>query len=269
MSDSKAGLVVDSREPSKYKKLLSAYGVEFETQQLMTGDYICYNKEEPEIQVCIERKRLDDLISSYYGKRLESQFSRLSEQKFAVLIITGNMAEASKRIPFSVMPQLVEEVISLAVVKYNFRSVIWMVNGVSDVHEKSFITLVKIFQKIISGHLDRIPQKKLSIHKDPRVNMLMSMFGLDKTSALNLLKKFGTVKAILNLHDAEFLKVRGIGPAKMKRIRFILDESFNKGNFKVKQGNKMCKKCGKLMNVVKMLSGDTYICRPCMLSPKK
>lgn len=258
------GLIIDSREPTKYRSFLTAQGMDHEVQQLVTGDYICFNDNEPEVQVCIERKRLDDLISTYYGKRMETQFERLSNEKFAVLIITGNMRDASKGVPFRVMAQMVEEVISLAIVRYNFRSVIWMVDGIEDVHQKSFIMMVKALQKIVDGQLDSIPQKKLVLHKDARVNALRNFFGIDATSSKNLLKKFGTVKKVMNLTDAEILSVKGIGPAKMKTIRFVLDESFNKGNFEqTKSKDKKCEKCGNSMTVVKMVSGNTFVCKPC------
>ena len=271
MSESKGagpGCIIDSREPTKYRAFLDAQGIKHEVQQLLTGDYICYNPEDPEIRICIERKRLDDLISTYYGKRMDSQFERLSNEKFAVLIITGNMKDATKNVPFRVMAQMVEEVISLAVVRYNFRSVIWMVDGVEDVHQKSFITMVKMIQKIVNGQLDRIPQKRMELNKEPRVNLLMNIFGLDKTSSINLLKKHGTVKAIMALTDGEFMKIKGIGPSKMKRIRFILDESFNKGNFEKKVSDKKCTKCNSEMTEVKTSNGKTYVCQACIFKKK-
>jgi len=257
------GIILDAREPVKFRNLLNAKGLKHDIRQLMTGDVLIWNDQEPEVQVIIERKRLDDLLSSYYQPRMAEQFERLSEEKFAILIITGNLKDVLKNIPFRVMTQIVEEIISMAVIQYNFRSVVWMIDGVTDVHQSGFIMMVKCIQKVVDGQLDAIPQKKIKLSKDLRVNSLRSMFGLDVPTTKNLLRKYGTVKKIMNLTDSELIKVKGLGPAKLKMIRFILDESFNRGYFEDKNSDKKCGKCGKAMTIVKMPGGNTYICKHC------
>lgn len=258
------GIILDAREPTKFRDLLNAKGLKHEIRQLMTGDVVVYNDEEPEVQVVIERKRLDDLLSSYYQPRMAEQFERLSNEKFAILIITGNLEDVLKKIPFRVMTQIVEEIISMAVIQYNFRSVIWMIDKVADVHQSGFIMMIKCIQKIVNGQMDAIPQRRVKLSKDLRVNTIRQMFGLDSSSAKNLLKKYGTVRAILNLMDTDFLKVKGIGPAKLKTIRYILDESINRGNFKEESSEKICGKCGNPMTIVKMPGGNTFVCKRCI-----
>lgn len=262
------GIILDAREPIKFRKLLDAKGLKHDIRQLMTGDVIVYNDEEPEVQVVIERKRLDDLLSSYYQPRMAEQFERLSNEKFAILIITGNLEDVLKNIPFRVMTHIVEEIIAMAVIQYNFRSVIWMIDKVADVHQSGFIMMIKCIQKVVNGQMDAIPQRKVKLSKDLRVNTIRQMFGLDSSSAKNLLKKYGTVRAILNLMDTDFLKIRGIGPAKLKTIRYILDESINRGNFEEKDSNRKCSKCGNEMTIVKLPGGNTFVCKLCMSAIK-
>lgn len=267
------GIIVDSREPGKYKRLFIAKGLDHEVKQLITGDVIVFNDAEPEVQIIIERKRLDDLISSYYSGRIAEQFERMSEEKFAILLVTGNLQDTLRKMPNKisnrVMPQILEEVMSMAIIQYNFRSVVWMIDGITNVHESGYITLVKCCQKIVQGQMDAIPQKKVLLSKDLRINTLRAMFGLDSGSAKNLLKKYGTVRKVISLTDAELMKVKGLGPAKVKTIRYILDESINKGNFEEKTTNKKCDKCGQDMTLVKMVGGNTYICKPCTFSKLK
>ena len=43
------GIILDAREPIKFKKLLDAKGLKHDIRQLMTGDVIVYNDEEPEV----------------------------------------------------------------------------------------------------------------------------------------------------------------------------------------------------------------------------
>ncbi len=262
------GILLDSREPRVIKDFLKAKGLDYKIQQLETGDVIVFNDQEPEIQVVIERKRLDDLISSYYQPRMAEQFERLSNEKFAVLIITGNLEDVLKKIPFHVMSQIVEEIIATAVVQYNFRSVVWMIDKVADVHHSGFIMMIKCIQKIIDGQLDAIPQKNSKLSKDLRVNTIRQMFGLSANIAKALLKKYGTVRKILNLADTDLMKIHGIGPAKVKVIRYILDESINRGNFKEEISEHICGKCSGPMTLSKMPGGNVYICKRCMFSLK-
>lgn len=261
------GLIVDTREPAKYQAVFRAKGLKFTTAQLVTGDVIAHNDDEPEIQICLERKRIDDLVSSYYSGRIHEQFERLSEEKFAVLLVTGNLQDALRKMPDKVsarvMPQFVEEVMSLAIVQYNFRSVIWLVDGVYDVHESGYATIVKACEKIVCGKMDEIPQKKVKLSKDPRINAVRNLFGVDNKVAKQLLQKHGTLKNIMMLTDTDLLKIKGLGAVQVKRIRYILDESINKGNYETKETKNECSKCGKPMTIVKMPGGNTYICKPC------
>jgi len=204
------------------------------------------------------------LLSSYYSARMAEQFERLSNEKFAILIITGNLEDVLKNIPFKVMTQAVEEIISMAVIQYNFRSVVWMIDKVADVHHSGFVTMVKCVQKVVDGRLDEIPQRKVKLSKDLRVNSIRQMFGLDVPTTKNLLRTHGTVRKIMSLTDDDLIKVKGIGPAKLKTIRFILDESFNRGNFEEKDSEHKCGKCGKPMSIVKMPGGNTYVCKHCL-----
>lgn len=258
------GIIIDSREPTKFREVLTAKGLIHTVQQLETGDVVIFNDNEPEHHVVIERKRLDDLLSSYYQPRMAEQFERLSDQKFAILIITGNLEDVLKKIPFNVMTQIVEEIISMAVIQYNFRSVVWMIDKVADVHHSGFVTMIKCIQKVIDGQLDAVPQKKVVLSKDLRVNTIRQLFGLSANVAKNLLREHGTVRKILNLADSDLLKVKGIGPTRVKTIRYILDESINRGNFKEEASEHKCEKCGGNMTLTKMPGGNVYICKRCI-----
>jgi len=258
------GIIIDSREPTKFRDVLRAKGLEHTSEQLITGDVIVFNDQEPEVQVVIERKRLDDLLSSYYQPRMAEQFERLSEEKFAVLIITGNLEDVLKKIPFNVMTHIVEEIISMAVIQYNFRSIVWMIDKVADVHQSGFLMMVNCIKKIVDGQLDAIPQRKVKLSKDIRINAVRQLFGLDIKAAKNLLKKYGTVRNVIKLTDADLLKVEGIGPAKVKTIRYILDESINRGNFEEKVTEQICGKCGGPMTLTKMPGGNVYVCKSCI-----
>ena len=258
------GIHLDSREPTKFRKMFTAKGLDFEIRQLMTGDVVVWNDENPDVRAVIERKRLDDLVSGAYGNRMWEQFSRMAEEDFGILIITGNFKKLTAKMPFRVMSQIMEETIATAVIRYNFRSVIWLIEGVDDANELGFIMMVKMIQKVVDGQMDMIPQKKIKIAKDKRIQTLINLFGLDIGTSKKLLEDYGTVRKIMELTDTQLVKVKGVGPAKLKLIRFIMDESFNKGNFKEETAEeKKCTKCGNLMTIIKMSSGNIFTCKKC------
>ena len=258
------GIYLDSREPTKFRKMFTAKGLEFQVKQLLTGDVVCWNDDNPEIKAVIERKRLDDFVSGIYGGRMFGQFERMAEEEFGILVITGNLKKMTARMPFRVMAQVMEEGIATAVIRYNFRSVIWLIEGVDDANETGFISMVKMIQKVVDGQMDLIPQKRVKMAKDLRVNMLMSLFGLDISSSKKLLEDYGTVRKVMELDDGQLMKVRGIGPAKAKQIRFIMDESFNKGNYDEIVSDKVCSKCGRKMVIVKISNGSIFSCKYCI-----
>jgi len=264
---------VDSREPDKIKKILKLQGIKYTTHQLETGDVICKSDKNPEVEVVIERKRIDDLISSYVGKRMDTQFDRLSYKKFAVLIITGDVKSVQRNFPFPIMPEFIGEVISKAVITYNFRSVIWMLKGIDDMHYAGFSTMIKAINLVIKDQIDQVPERHVKVAKDPRVDSLKKVLGINSKICTELLKRHGTVPKVLSLSDNDFLSIQGIGPAHMKRIRFILSANYNDTKVKVVRSGTVtdvgnisgdkCPKCGDLYEKKKTAVGTINICKRC------
>jgi len=252
---------VDTREKAETISQFKARGLEFKMSTMLTGDVICYNENDPDIRIVIERKRLDDLLSSYYSKRLDSQFSRLSDEKFAVLIITGNLEETLAKIPHGTISNIMEEIISLAVIRYNFRSIIWLMNDMQDVHYSGFVAMVKMCEKIVRDGLDEIPQKNVKLSKDLRVNSLMHFLGIDARSCKRLLDKHGDVLTVLTLPESELLKIKGVGPVKLKQLQFVLGTSVHEVSH-TKEDEK-CKKCENEYEILKTAAGNVNFCRVC------
>lgn len=264
---------VDAREPEKIKKILKIQGIKYTTHQLETGDVICSSDKNPDIEIIIERKRIDDLISSYVSKRLDTQFERLSDKKFAVLIVTGDVKSVQRKFPFPIMPDFIGEVISKAVITYNFRSIVWMLKGIDDIHYAAFSTMIKAVNMVVKNKVDDVPERHVKTAKDLRVDALRKFLGLNSKICIALLKKYGTPKKVLDLTDEQFLSITGIGPAHVKRIRYILDSSFNSKTTEtivqttVEVGNisgKTCPNCGNPYTVKKTALGSYNICRTCI-----
>ena len=82
-------IIVDERErKSGIPKLLDTIGIKTEIKTLMVGDYIV----GPE--TVVERKSIQDLLSSIFDGRLFDQCNRLKEHfQFPILLIEGNVDE--------------------------------------------------------------------------------------------------------------------------------------------------------------------------------
>lgn len=262
-------VIVDSREPEKIKKVLRLHGIKHEVRQLETGDVICISDKNPDVEIVIERKRIDDMVSSYIDKRMDTQFERLSRKRFAILIITGDIKKIQYKYPFKIMPNFVSEVISKAVIQYNFRSVIWLLEGMDDVNGEAFALMVKSINLVIKNQLDEVPERHVKTAKDPRVDSLKKTLGLNSKVCIKLLKKYGSVLEVLQLKDSHFLSIAGIGPAHVKRIRFTLSTNYSSKKAIIAKpsiidvGNitgEKCKICGAEMKMKHTVIGIVRIC---------
>ena len=82
-------IVIDEREKkSGIPKLLKAIGVNVELKTLPIGDYIVSH------ETVVERKSINDLISSIFDGRLFDQCNRLKDHfQFPVILLEGNVDE--------------------------------------------------------------------------------------------------------------------------------------------------------------------------------
>ena len=82
-------IVIDEREKkSGIPKLLTTIGIKTEIKTLLIGDYIV----GPE--TVVERKSIQDLVSSIFDGRLFDQCNRLKEHfQYPILLIEGNVDE--------------------------------------------------------------------------------------------------------------------------------------------------------------------------------
>ena len=206
----------------------------------------------------IERKNIGDLVSSYSDGRIESQFKRMADEPFPILLVTGTVKDLSKHIPFKVHEDIAQKVIADAVIKYGFRSVIWIVSGFKDPRREGVLTTVNIIKSLVENNLDNIPPKKSLKKTDPRLDALKGFLNVKSNIAINLLKRFNNVGNVLKATDKELLSVDGVGISTVTRIHFIMDENFNKT-----ANPTSCKKCNKTMTKMVVRKQEIYICIGC------
>ena len=214
-------LIIDSREPkslisfvkNKYKK---KYDVS--TEQLPEGDYVTD-------RVICERKAIGDLNSSLADGRYVAQLNRIStyKDKIHMLLVTGNVADYCKKMRFmktksgkriNCSQNTLLNAIAMAQYRYNFI----VIMAESD---KDGLQEMVAFMAGVDGGKFTIPERA-----KPHV-LFSRLFGIPLESTKSLFKRFGSVESIIKTENNELCEIKGIGPAKAKKIKKVLTENVN------------------------------------------
>ncbi len=204
-------IVVDEREKkSGIPDLLRAIGINLEIKTLPIGDYIV----APE--TIVERKSVSDMISSIFDGRLFDQCSRLKEH-FAhpVILMEGNVDE---------IEQLVENPLvfygALASVAIDFK--IPIVPTPSATHTAKMLVSMCSRKELSKGPFLKKIRKYDDVSRQ-QLSVLCSLPGIGEKLATRMLEKFGSPARTLSASFAELAKVEGLGEARAKKIKQMLD----------------------------------------------
>lgn len=204
-------IVVDERErKSGIPDLLKAVGINLEIKTLPIGDYIV----APE--TVVERKSISDLVSSIFDGRLFDQCDRLREH-FAhpIILMEGNVDE---------LEQIVENPFvfygALSSVAIDFK--IPIVPTPSAAHTAKLLVSMCSRKEITKGpYLKKI--KKSDNLQRQQLSVLCSLPGIGEKLATRMLERFGSPARMLNASLADLAKVEGLGEARAKKIKQMLE----------------------------------------------
>jgi len=219
----KLRIIVDERErKSGIPDLLRAIGINIELKTLPIGDYIV----APE--TVVERKSIHDLISSIFDGRLFDQCNRLKEHfQFPIILIEGNLDEISN---ITENPLIFYGAISS--IALDFKIPI-LPTPSADHTAKLLVSLCSRKESATGPFLKKI--KKSNDIQKQQLSVLSSLPGIGEKLALRLLKKFGSPLRIFSASSTELAKVDGLGLARAKKIKKMLDtksKHFKKSNQK-------------------------------------
>ncbi len=216
-------VIIDHRERSSgIIKELAKKGLDIEVKNLVTADFIISstNHENNEILVGIEKKTQNDFLNSIIDKRIISQLILLKENfQIPLLIIEGsdNIYTLRNFHPNSIRGML-------ASIAIDFQ--------IPMLHTKNFrdtASLISIIAKRLENPRRNInllkKRKPLSI-KEQQELIIETLPGIGSTLSKSLLKKFKTVKKIINAKHKQLEKVEKIGKIKASQIRKVLDEKY-------------------------------------------
>ena len=226
-------IVADERERKcGIPALLREAGVGLEVRTLPVGDYIV----GPE--TVAERKSVHDLVSSVFDGRLFDQCARLRDNfALPLIVVEGNPDEVEA---VAENPLVFYGAVSRVAVDYRIP----IVPTPSASHTaRLLVTLAaRCAEARAAGAGDgaaaggaaapSIPSgpyvKKIKKHDDTerqQLSALASLPGIGEKLAVRLLARFGTPLAALNAPLADLAKVEGLGAARARRIRAMLEST--------------------------------------------
>jgi DNA excision repair protein ERCC-4 len=204
-------IVIDERErKSGIPDLLKSVGLNVEMKTLPVGDYIV----APE--TVVERKSIRDLLSSVFDGRLFDQCSRLKEHfKNPIVLVEGNVDEIEE---ITDNPLIFYGAISAVVIDFKIP----IIPTPSAAHTAKLLVSLCSRKDIPKGpYLKKI--KKSSDLQKQQLSVLCSLPGIGDKFAVRMLEKFGTPLRVFTATTAELAKVEGLGTARAKKIKTMLD----------------------------------------------
>jgi DNA excision repair protein ERCC-4 len=208
-------IVIDDREKkSGIPDLLKAVGVNIEIKTLPIGDYIV----APE--TVVERKSIQDLVSSIFDGRLFDQCSRLKEHfQHPIILMEGNVDEID-----SITENPLIFYGALSTIAIDFKIPIIPTSSASHT-AKLLVSMCSRKQSHKGPFLKKI-RKSNDLQKQ-QLSTLCSLPGVGEKTAIRMLKKFGSPLQVFTAPYTELSKVEGLGESRAKKIKKML-ESKNK-----------------------------------------
>lgn len=207
----KLRIIIDEREKkSGIPDLLKAVGVNIEMKMLPLGDYIV----APE--TVVERKTIRDLVSSIFDGRLFDQCTRLKEHfQNPIILMEGNVDE---------IENITENPLvfygALSSIAIDFKIPIIPTPDASHT-AKLLVSLASRKESTKGPFLKKI-RKSNDLQKQ-QLLALCSLPGVGEKTAIRMLTKFGTPLKVFAATYAELAKIEGLGGAKAKKIRNMLE----------------------------------------------
>ncbi|MBT3690946.1 DEAD/DEAH box helicase [Candidatus Woesearchaeota archaeon] len=209
-------VVIDVREKgSNLSKKLVDIGMDVKVKTLVSADIIVSDT------VGIERKTIPDFVNSIIDKRIFTQLKDLKNNfENPIIILEGEEDLYSVR---NIHPNAIRGM--LATIVSSFKIPLLRTKDSQDTAE-----LINAIAKReqIKGEKDiQIRTDKIPMNTKEQQEFIVESFpSIGPSLAKALLRKFKTVKKIINAPKKELEKIEKIGPKKSKNIQDILDEVY-------------------------------------------
>jgi len=207
----KLRIIIDERErKSGIPDLLRAVGINVEMKTLPIGDYIV----APE--TIVERKSIRDLVSSVFDGRLFDQCNRLKEHyQFPIILMEGNVDEINE---ITENPLIFYGAVSTIALDFKIP----IISTPSADHTAKLLVSLCSRKEAPKGPFLKKIKKSNNVQKQ-QLTALSSLPGVGEKLSIRMLKKFGSPLRVFNANLAELTKVEGLGAARAKKIKNMLE----------------------------------------------
>ena len=211
-------IIVDNREMrSRVARYAYSLGAKIETAQLEVGDYILSDK------VCVERKTINDFLSSLMDTRLFPQLMNLKsnfEHPLIILEGTDNIFTMRRLNPAAIRGALIAIAVRLGI----------PIIRTKDSHETAeyLYAIAKKEQVDNKVSISLHGEKKPTTDRELQEYIVTSIPGVGREIARNLLAEFGTIKNIVNATTEELQKVNKVGAKKAAEINRVFEIIYSK-----------------------------------------
>ncbi|AFC99836.1 ERCC4-like helicase [Methanocella conradii HZ254] len=208
---------VDAREMrSAVVKNLEGMSVSLNVKTLEVGDYVLSDR------VCVERKTADDFLDTLFGAG-RSLFEQVIAMKHSymrpILVIEGEGLYTKRR----VSPAVIHGVLASIAVDYGVP----IIFTADEAETASFLYSVARREQIERKRSVNPHAQKASHTLAERQEYLVSAISeVGPVIAKNLLRHFGSVKAIVNATEEELKQVDKVGEKTAKKIREVMDAEY-------------------------------------------
>ncbi len=207
-------IFADYREKGPVAKELSDSGVSVELKTLEIGDYVCSSR------VAVEVKTTDDFVNSIVDGRLLQQLKELKRgYERPVVIIEGDADIYSVR---GVHPNAIRGMIATIAVSYGIP----IIKTRDSIETAGIITAIAKREQENSSEEIQVHSQKPSTLKEQQEFIVSALPGVETTIARSLLKRFGSVKGIVNASSGELKEAELVGEKKASEIRRVVDSGY-------------------------------------------
>lgn len=210
--DDKLIILADFRENKNITNHLKDLGSSVKILPLKVGDYIISDR------TVIERKTANDFVNSIIDGRLFEQAKELKENfSKPLMIIEGNKTRNN------VNENVIKGALSSIIMNYDIS--VLMTKDEKDTANMIFRLANKEqnSKKINIGIKGKKKPKQLD---KLQVFVLSSFPNVSEVTAVKLLKKFGSIKGVMNASENELMKIEGLGEKKVKGILKIINKKY-------------------------------------------
>ena len=208
-------IIIDERErKSGIPKLLKSIGVNVEIKTLPIGDYIVSH------ETVVERKSINDLISSIFDGRLFDQCNRLKEHfQFPIILLEGDVDEIES---ITENPLVFYGALSTIAIDYKIP----IIPTPNASHTAKLLVSLSSRKESIKGPLLKKIKKSNDVQKQ-QLSVLCSLPGVGEKIGIRMLEKFESPLKVLSSSTKDLAKIPGLGESRAKKIKKMLEKKSN------------------------------------------